>query len=514
MLKLIDTSSFDYGDEPRIQIIDPSNTQGLVKSAADSRISEYAAKIRPQADRVYAHILAMGAGEYWGANRNGDYFPESNLVACHKTFETTPAHVFRNHVSKDVSIALGQVVFSVYNERMHRVEIIAWIDKNKGADVVRRIEQGDFPPTSMACRIPWDECSICGKQAHTRQEYCEHLASQLGRIYSDGRKVMALNIAPLKFHDISVVIRPADITSSVLQKVASFSPEPDRVIGSAELAELEGLVEKTAGFKKLSEFVKEIEDGGFMVDFSENLDRVLNKVKDPEYGIIPHLAKHDLKEVLTTFAHLGISPSLGYLAELIGYKLSGPDSAGIGDLVEGFVGNAGAEHLELTDKTFAHSEPHPVIADLLMPSVKQASLLPEFISERALSPQPAVHSLPGGVQILPGTNIGYRGNGPTIEDTPVERFRRLYGDPASHKPGGLMSMIKTLIKIGGMALATKWYITNSIEKKMQEASRNQVTHQIPPLKIQIVKSASQEDYRSTHHFAKCAMERVFKRPNS
>ena len=156
MLKLIDSSSYDYHGEPSINVIEVGSTGGLTKVATDSVVSEYISKITPHPNRIFVHILAMGAGEYYGANRNADFFPENNLIDYHKTFETSPAHVFKSHINKDPSIALGQVIFSHYNHRMHRVELVAWIDKEKGRDIVEKIEKGDFPATSMATKTPYD----------------------------------------------------------------------------------------------------------------------------------------------------------------------------------------------------------------------------------------------------------------------------------------------------------------------------------------------------------------------
>lgn len=72
----------------------------------------------------------------------------------------------------------------------------------------------------MACHTPFDTCSICGNKARSRNEYCSHLRNELGRILANGQKVMAINDGPLRFFDMSFVFKPADITSSVLQKVA------------------------------------------------------------------------------------------------------------------------------------------------------------------------------------------------------------------------------------------------------------------------------------------------------
>ena len=69
----------------------------------------------------------MGASEFYGPNRNGDAFRESELIKTHKTFETN-AHVYKSHVNKDPAKSYGKVVKSFYNPDMHRVELILEID--------------------------------------------------------------------------------------------------------------------------------------------------------------------------------------------------------------------------------------------------------------------------------------------------------------------------------------------------------------------------------------------------
>jgi hypothetical protein len=494
MLKLIKSEPYFAGDEPAVRIIDTVDRSGLVKAAADSKIMEYVSKIQPEPNKVFLHILALGAGEYYGPNRNADWFGENALIDYHKTFETAPAHVFRNHQNRDPAIAIGQVVFAIYNDRMHRCELIAWIDKDKGRDIIERLERGDYPSTSMACRTKYDVCSICQNRAHTRQEYCEHMTEELGRMYPDGRKVMALNVAPLNFFDISIVVRPADVTSSVLQKVAFAN---DQVVGSAELAEIEGLTEKEASLKKLSEFIKEISDG-VVVDADPSLDVILDKVKDPTHDAIDILRNYDLKQTLCSLAHLGISPSLGWLAELIARKTLGKGGEGIGGLVEGYIKEVGVDGLPIAQGDFGDPVgPNIAIVSALTPSIKQASLMPEYVEGRILE---------GGNAYIPGTNVGYIGNGPRIEETPYEKFRR--ENLAQHPEGNvvLAPLVKTLMIRGGAALAAKWYITQLIEQKMRE---NEASMLRTDAKIRLVEKRA-EDYRSTHRLAKSDMIRVLK----
>ena len=132
MDKLLDIQSF-YRPEDVTATLLFEEDGGLTKEASAAEIDSFVSTIKPRDGFFYLHINAMGAGEYYGSNRNGDYFPEDQLIKWHKTFETSPAHVFRHHVNKDPSIAIGKVIYSYYNPRMHRVELIAEVDKIKGA---------------------------------------------------------------------------------------------------------------------------------------------------------------------------------------------------------------------------------------------------------------------------------------------------------------------------------------------------------------------------------------------
>jgi hypothetical protein len=497
LTKLIDTSSF-YRDEPQVTILDPKDLTGsLIKQATDSRIQEFASKITPVQGKTYLHILAMGAGEYYGANRNADYFPESNLIDYHNTFETAPAHIFRNHVNKNPEIAIGQVVYSVYNDRMHRVELIAELWNDKAPDIVDRIESGDWPKTSMACRTPFDVCSICGNKAKTREQYCEHLSEQLGKVFPDGRKVMALNLAPLRFFDISIVFRPADVTSAVLQKIASESA----VVGSVDEALMAGLndlpLQKSATLKKLSELTKEID--GDVVSIDPSLDNLVSRVSDPQGDVIDVLRNYKLNETFSTFAHLGISPSIGFLAELIGRKLMGEEGRGIGPMAAAYFDRAGISSLPEFDRDFGEiTEPNIGIVHAMLPHMQDSSYLPQYVEERvSLNKQASTYGF------MQGTNVGYVGNGPHIEPTMYEKFREQNLKSEEENKSGLMKVLSAIAAIGGAALAAKWYITQVIERKMKEQELNKTSDGV---KIVLVKSAS--DYKLTYKLAKTAMVKL------
>ena len=511
MLKLIEIDSSFYHDEPTVSILDFDTSRGMIKRAADDRITQYASNIQSDPNKIYVHILAMGAGEYYGANRNADYFPEENLLQYYKTFETTPAHIFKHHVNKDPNIAIGRVIFAVYNERMHRVEVIAWIDRIKGSDYVAKIERGEFPSTSMACHTPFDTCAICGNQARSRAEYCRHLTSELGRVYPDGRKSMALNNGALKFFDMSMVFRPADVTSSVLQKLAETS---NVSVGSAELAEQEGLTEKSAAIKKLSELIKEVE--GDCVSSSASLDKILARVKDPDDEVLQFLVHYDIHHILHALAELGISPSIGFFARLIGRKICGEDVEGIENLVSGLLQEDGGKlDVPITSDPEPNALTKSAILSILTPFVKSASLFPEIITQRSASVDSmfpdftSVRPINTGYTVSPGSNYAFS---PAPDVT--QYYRNLVQqeqqreqtqnqpDQVQAQPG----LLRTLFNIAGYAVAAKWLLSKMIESRMKEVMAAKAQNSMPAVKIILVKSASEAV--TTNQLAKASLLRA------
>lgn len=388
MDKLVDSMSFS--EDWKVTLLD-AESSGLEKAAAADEVLDFTKNMEKKDGKFYLHINAMGAGEYYGSNRNGDYFPEENLLQWYKTFETSPAHVFRHHVNKDPSIAIGKVIYSYYNPRMHRVELIAEVDSQLGAAEKAAIEAGSFPMTSMACHTPYDVCSVCGNKAHTRAMYCSHLNTQLGQTLPDGKKVMSLNVGPLKFFDISIVIRPADITSSVLQKVASDSDVV--VLGSAEAAELEGISygsEKQASIKKASvekmaDLIKEIP--GDITETSESLEKILSSVKDPSEIVLETLKQYPMKDIIVTFAHLGINPSLKFLIKIIAGKQIGQREDEIAEAAMDALSAHGVESIPETSADLVPDlsdvEPNPYLIKLLNGFKETSSFQREFVEKRA-----------------------------------------------------------------------------------------------------------------------------------
>jgi hypothetical protein len=270
------------------------------KTAAPTLLSDvtrYIATLRPSPSAIYVLVNAMGAGEFYGSNINGDYFSEASLIHAPDDWTGKPildiakakewpygfptfydALPYAHHRNKEPSRAYGAVELAAWNPKMRRVELVVRVDKDKcerfaGTGVWDKLQQGQYPDVSMGCKVPFDTCSICldwdtyrraqstfdpkrhkspgdavlayhkellrkGKGIRglspTRKEYCEHTAKQMNRILPDGRKVFVYNDYP-RFFDISFVFIGADKTAKVMLKIA----EGARVwsLPSAELAE-------------------------------------------------------------------------------------------------------------------------------------------------------------------------------------------------------------------------------------------------------------------------------------
>lgn len=230
-------SSFRPDGTPLMGVIDPSSPFELEKTAGiHPEVLKFKQMLEPEPDKTYVHILALGAGDFYGPNLNNDHFPWAGLshdhsttphpyLHGHKTFLN--AHSFAHHVNKDPAKSYGDVILSTLNHKMKRVELVVAIDherceKNGGKNTLQKIHEGQYPATSMGCRVPYDVCSICGNKARFRSEYCVHMRQMPGKIYPDGRKVFVYNHYP-RFFDISFVFIGADRTSFVLEKIASGS---------------------------------------------------------------------------------------------------------------------------------------------------------------------------------------------------------------------------------------------------------------------------------------------------
>jgi len=171
----------------------------------------------PDPDYAYLYDRALGAGEVYGPNNNGDYFERGELKDHHHTFEKEAA-LYRHHKNKGPNI--GDVMASAYNEPLDTVDLIIRAPIEKIARDLSAFENNQkLIQTSMGAKVKHDVCSICGNKARTRAHYCHHLRGMMLRTMPDGRLVYAKNPEP-RFVDISIVVIHADPASAMLRKIA------------------------------------------------------------------------------------------------------------------------------------------------------------------------------------------------------------------------------------------------------------------------------------------------------
>ena len=263
MIKVIQPHAQDFS-EPVAALIKISSRgligadkQDFVKRAG-AEFAEKALHIKLAKDEVPVHLIAIGATEDYGPNRNGDGFTRECCEKYHPTFEKF-ARFYRDHANKNPAKSFGIVKASHYNEPMRRIELICALNGSKEAaernggliadKEIEKLANDKDIAVSMACKIPFDKCSSCGNSAKTRAEYCdsiEHgghckaggLKHNIGRVMEDGHVLHADNPNP-SFFDISHVFRPADriaYVSGKLEKAAGVG-----VLSGAELAEQLGV---------------------------------------------------------------------------------------------------------------------------------------------------------------------------------------------------------------------------------------------------------------------------------
>lgn len=170
MIKIITPGAQDFS-EPVASLIKISN-RGLVgvdlsafEKRAGAPLAHEVAKLARglESDEPLIHLLAVGATEDYGANRNGDGFRRTICREYHPTFKKH-ARFYRDHKNKNKAKSYGQVKYSVFHEPMKRVELVVSLNgskeaarRNKGlfADrEMQKLAEGKDIGVSMACFPP------------------------------------------------------------------------------------------------------------------------------------------------------------------------------------------------------------------------------------------------------------------------------------------------------------------------------------------------------------------------
>lgn len=265
MIKVIPPNSYDF-DAPATQII-KMGSRGLrgddlktfIKRAGIAA-ADVMQKIAFAKGEEPIHMLIIGANEYFGPNRNWDAFDEEDCKGYHNTFVKF-ARCYRNHDNKNPARSYGRIKESLYNDAMRRIELIAVLngtktaaDKNGGliADKeIDRLARGEDLAVSMATKLAYDVCSVCGNKAQNKSEYCDDVGAggkcaggglkrNMGKIAADGTVMYTHNPRP-RFFDASFVDRGADRTAFVFGRIEKAAAATN--VNGLGLAELLGVIE-------------------------------------------------------------------------------------------------------------------------------------------------------------------------------------------------------------------------------------------------------------------------------
>jgi len=192
MIKLINPSSYNF-DDPIASVV-PYHSRGIDTSfftkRASSGVSDQFRSITPKdSNHSLIHLIAMGATDSYGYNRNGDGFfkyardvkgPQSNwkelevadgsihkksaetytertdtgLADRYKTF-ATHGNVFRNHKNKPArgDKIYGSIKAAAYNDPMDRVELMIEVPNDEWASDLHKLANDEQIPYSMACFV-------------------------------------------------------------------------------------------------------------------------------------------------------------------------------------------------------------------------------------------------------------------------------------------------------------------------------------------------------------------------
>lgn len=210
--KFTANTDFDYGEAPSALITD---SKSLVKrAAAKDRL-----KFEKTAGQEDIHLIALGAYEGTGFNRNMDAFLEKWCEKNAHYFKQANRAVHRNHKNKPEDPKFGNIKAAAYNPEMKRIELIVGLDRDKCADILSMQEKKGYTTWSMASKQAYDVCTWCDHKARGDADRCEHIPEKLGEMNKEGKLCGMENPDP-KWFEISYVPRQADRIGFSLQKVA------------------------------------------------------------------------------------------------------------------------------------------------------------------------------------------------------------------------------------------------------------------------------------------------------
>jgi len=238
-----------------------------VESGLKDIADEYAISKDPR-DFLYIPVRANSVGV---PNENGDAFSrKESLRFDHKlgrrvyqTYLLKPHHV--NHRADNPRMARGFIVDAHYNDqnpmptewreryeastgvaqpRDEFVEALLAVDMKKDPYLARGLKSGVIKAFSMGCECERTACSICGKVARNRLEFCPHIRygnkmQWFADPNSPGKKIQAFEWCEgVNYSELSAVDQPADPRALTAGDVFQMRAAQEQQLRRAELMEI------------------------------------------------------------------------------------------------------------------------------------------------------------------------------------------------------------------------------------------------------------------------------------
>jgi hypothetical protein len=327
LIKFSATFDWDWDTEP-VQLIHNVNT--LTKAGSENP----ELRVSKTAGQTDALVIALGAYEGTGANRNGDIFKEAECLKHYKTFVKSGSKnsegkydgraLNRHHKNKPEDPKYGNIKAASYNDKMKRIELVIGLDNDKCAEEIQKLAEGKQINVSMAAKVAYDKCTWCGHKAKTDNHRCKHIPKSLGEINKQGEMCSMENVDP-KWFELSIVGRPADRIGMSLKlasdngyiKTASdykniypgfVAPDDDhtylRISKYAE--EKRSLVRKLAAIEKHIEGVIQSEPKDSKDKYIKEQKAKINESDDIPESVLEELRKHEPSKLLRALADHGI----------------------------------------------------------------------------------------------------------------------------------------------------------------------------------------------------------------
>lgn len=95
------------------------------------------------------------------------------------------------------------------------IELLLEVDARSFPKLAKEIKEGKVNAVSMGCNVDFTKCSVCGNEAATTHDYCDHVKRKgVKHIDKEGNtKIAYEDCYGVNFFEISFVFDPADVTA-------------------------------------------------------------------------------------------------------------------------------------------------------------------------------------------------------------------------------------------------------------------------------------------------------------